>query len=265
MGGVRPLGLGAVMMRDFHDRLTPRTFEIRRAGRLVILAAIAGLGAGGDEPRPSGTRRDDDGSLRGSIHLRIADPANPRRRNLRLDQDGALPLRAHDRFWLEARLNRKAYLYVFWIGSDGRVGPIYPWTSRHWDRPAREEKTDRLDLPPKTEEAWEIPAGDPGLEAVVLLAREQSPLPRDVDLAKLLVGSTAQRRPSLDKAVWIENGREVTLDPDDRTSPSTRTMPSTKTRKSDDPVLRFRRLLQDKVQPLGNYSQAVLFPNQGGE
>jgi hypothetical protein len=33
---------------------------------------------------------------------------------------------------------------------------------------------------------------------------------------------------------------------------------------SGDPVLRFRRLLQDKVQPLDDYSQAVLFPNDGG-
>jgi hypothetical protein len=74
----------------------------------------------------------------------------------------------------------------------------------------------------------------------------------------LLPGLPAQGRPSLDTAVWIENGREVTLDPHDRAAPSP------KTRKSDDPVLRLRRLLRDKVQPLGDYSQAVLFPNQGG-
>ena len=126
------------------------------------------------------------------------------------------------------------------------------------DRPAQEAKTDRLDLPPKADLAWTIPPGDPGLEAVVLLAREASPLPRDVDLARLLAGLPAQPRASLDRAVWIENGREVTLDSNNRAAPST------KTRKSDDPVLRFRRLLQDKVQPLGDYSQAVLFPNQGG-
>ena len=147
-----------------------------------------------------------------------------------------------------------------WIRSDGKVGPIYPWAPGHWDRrPAEEARTDRLDLPPKTGEAWEIPSGDPGLEAVVLLAREASPLPRDVDLARSLAGLPAQPRPSLDHAVWIENGREVTLDAHDRAAPST------KTRKSDDPVLRFRRLLQDKVQPLGDYTQAILFPNEGGQ
>ena len=84
-------------------------------------------------------------------------------------------------------------------------------------------------------------------------------MPRDVDLARRLAGRPAQRRPSLDTAVWIENGREVTLDPQGRAAPSA------KTRKSDDPVLRIRRLLQDKVQPLGDYNQAVLFPNQGSQ
>jgi hypothetical protein len=231
--------------------------EIRRQlpwPMLVAVLVIAGLSGG--QPLAPASGEGEPEPLKGALHLRIDDPANPRRRNLRLDQDGALPLKAHDLFRIEARLNRKAYLYLFWIGSDGKVGPIYPWAPGHWDRrPAREEKTDRLDLPPKNDEAWEIPAGDAGLEAVVLLAREQSPLPREreAELARLLVGSTAQRRPSLDKAVWIENGQEVV----------DRTMPSTKTRKSDDPVLRFRRLLQDKVQPMGDYSQAVMFPNQG--
>jgi hypothetical protein len=198
--------------------------------------------------------------LRGSIHLRIDDPANSRRRGLRLDQPGALPLKARDQFRIEAKLNRPAYLYVFWIGADGKVAPIYPWAAGHWDRrPAQEVKTDRLDLPPRADKAWEIPAGDPGLEVVVLLAREKSPLPRDVDLDKLLTGLPAQSRPSLDTAVWIENGREISLDPQDRAAPSS------KTRKSDDPVLRIRRLLREKVQPLGDYTRAVLFPNQGGQ
>ena len=245
-------------MRDLHGSCDLHASEIRRAGRLVILLAIAALGAGGDGPQRSEPGHGATEPLRGSIHLRIDDPANPRRRNLRLDEAAALPLKAHDRFRIEARLNRPAYLYVVWIGSDGKVGPISPWTSRDWDRPAQESKTDRLDLPPKADLAWTIPPGDPGLEAVVLLAREASPLPRDVDLARLLAGLRAQSRASLDRAVWIENGREVILDSHDRAAPST------KTRKSDDPVLRFRRLLEEKVQPLGDYSQAVLFPNQGG-
>jgi hypothetical protein len=69
------------------------------------------------------------------------------------------------------------------------------------DRPAQEAKTDRLDLPPKTDMACTIPAVATGLEAVVLLALKQSSLPRDVDLAKGLTGPPARRRPSLHDAV----------------------------------------------------------------
>jgi hypothetical protein len=247
-------------MRDLRHLRSLPAAERRRADWFIIVLAIAALAVSGDEPQRSGPRRGAAEPLHGSIHLRIDDPAHPRRRNLRLDQEAALPLKAHDRFRIEARLNRKAYLYVFWLGSDGKVAPIHPWAPGHWERrPAEEARTDRLDLPPKTDRAWQIPAGDPGLEAVVLLAREVSPLPRDVDLVKLLGGPPGRRHASLREAVWIENGREVTLDSNNRSAPSSLT------RKSDDPVLRFRRLLQDKVLPLGDYSQAVLFPNQGGQ
>jgi hypothetical protein len=75
----------------------------------------------------------------------------------------------------------------------------------------------------------------------------------------LLARPPGERRLSLDRAVWIENGRQVILGWNNRTAPST------KTQKSDDPVLRIHRLFQDEVQPLGNYSQAVLFPNQRGQ
>jgi hypothetical protein len=43
-----------------------------------------------------------------------------------------------------------------------------------------------------------------------------------------------------------------------------RGIPSPHTRKSDDLVLRMRAILGSQLQPLGSYSQAVLFPNLGG-
>jgi hypothetical protein len=197
--------------------------------------------------------------LQGSIHLRVDEPANPRRRNLRLDQPGAVPLKAHDQFRIEAKLNRPASLYIFWVGSDGRVGPIYPWTEGDWGLlPTCQEKTDRLDLPRTADGVWEIPPGEPGLETLVLLAREESPLPRDVDLPKRLADTTARSPLTIAGAAWVENGREVSLDPRDRGS-------GLPTRKSDDPVLRIRRLLREKVQPLGDYTRAVIFPNRADE
>jgi hypothetical protein len=200
--------------------------------------------------------------LRGILHLRVGDPTNKDRRNLRLDRPGVLPLKAGDRFWIEVRLNRSAYVYVFWIGSDGKVAPIYPWKPGKWNqRPAEEEKRDRVDLPPKRSDAWEIPAGKPGNEALLMLVREDSPLPRkdEESLTKLLAGSRISHKTLIKNAVWVENGREIMIDRNDRG------VPSKNTRQSDDPVLAIRRLLQEKVRPLGDYYQAIVFPDQGGE
>jgi hypothetical protein len=194
--------------------------------------------------------------------LRIDDPKDPHRRNVRLDQPGVLPIKAGDRFRIEVKLNRAAYLYVLWVGSDGRVAPIYPWRPGHWDaRLAEERKRDRLDLPAKADQAWEIPAGRPGIETLLLLVREEAPLPRkdEETLARLPSGARVPTEVPIKEAVWLENGREITIDLRDRAAPST------KTRKSDDPVLGIRRLLQGKVQPLCDYHQAIVFPNQGGK
>jgi len=75
----------------------------------------------------------------------------------------------------------------------------------------------------------------------------------------------------MSKAIWLEDGQEVVF----KQSPGTflekpgvenliRGIPSPNTRKSDDPVLQIRAILSNKLQPLGSYTQAVLFPNFGG-
>ncbi len=218
----------------------------------VIMAVLILLGTASSAAEP----------LRGVLQLRVGNPDNPGRRNLRLDRPGVLPLKTGDRFWIEVRINRPAYLYLFWVGSDGKVAPLFPWQPGHWEeRPAEEQKRDRLDLPPDANKAWEIPASKPGIETLLLLVREDSPLPREDEekLAKLLAGARVSSETLIKEAVWVENGREVTINSHDRAAPSS------KTRKSDDPVLRIRRLLQEKVQPLGEYHQAIVFPNQGGK
>ena len=81
--------------------------------------------------------------LRAVLHLRVGDPNDASRRNVRLDQPGVLPLKTGDRFWIEARLNRPAYLYLVWVGADGKVAPIFPWQPGHWKtRPTNEQKLD---------------------------------------------------------------------------------------------------------------------------
>jgi Domain of unknown function (DUF4384) len=234
-------------------------FEYRGKRCKLVLAALVIAGGIGSAPAFGQAQPE---PLKGVLHLRVDDPADLRRRNLRLDQPKVLPIKAGDRFRIEARLNRPAYAYLFWVGSDGKVGPIYPWKEGHWNaRPEREPKTNQLDLPPNLDQAWVIPAGSPGVETLLLLVREQSPLPtRDESgLARALADARIAGSVLIKEAVWLENGREITLDSRDRT------MPSSKTRKSDDPVLRIRRLLSEKVQPVGDYWQAVVFPNEGGK
>jgi hypothetical protein len=199
--------------------------------------------------------------LRAVLHLRIDDPNDPHRRNLRLDQPRALPLKAGDRFRIEVRLNRPAYLYLVWIGSDAKVAPIFPWRPNHWDaRPADERKLDRLDLPARADEAWEIPSGEPGIDTLLLLVREESPLPRKDEeiLARLPSGPRGPAGLSIKEAVWLENGREIAIDDRDRAAPRKNT------RKSDDPILSIRSLLQEHVRPRGDFYQAIVFPNEGG-
>jgi Domain of unknown function (DUF4384) len=224
---------------------------------VLLIAAFVG----GQPSTPASGQAEPD-PLKCVLHLRIDDPAKPSRRNLRLDQPKALPLKVGDRFRIEARLNRSAHVYLFWIGSEGKISPIYPWKPGHWDaRPEREEKIARLDLPERADKAWEIPTGSPGIETLLLLVREESPLPRrdEEKLAKLLSDTHASSSVMIKEAVWLENGREIRLDSQDRA------LPSIKSRKSDDPVLQIRRLLSEKVQPLGDYWQAVVFPNEGGK
>jgi hypothetical protein len=230
--------------------------------KLLLAAVLAAAGIGSDRALAPASGQAEPEPLKGVLHLRVDDVADSRRRNLRLDEAGVLPLKAGDRIRIEARLNRPAYLYLFWIGSDGKVGPIYPWTEGKWERrPAQEQKVKRVILPATTDQAWTMPAGSAGIETLVLLAREHSVLAqRDAEkLAKLVSTSPVLTSSLIKEAVRLENGREITLDLHDRSAPST------KPRKSNDPALRIRRLLSDQVQPLGDYCHALIFPCAAGK
>ncbi len=212
--------------------------------------------------------------IKGRINLLVVKSKDGSRRRLRLQDPGAVPVRAWDEVRVEARLDRPAHLYLFWISSDGKVAPLYPWKDHDWSqRPVAERKVTDAELPEIFDDVLEMPVSPPGTETLVLLAREQTPLPRDGEgkLAEVLAGASISSPLDLDKPIWIEDGEEVAFEPsaaagkvrsgDDAL---TRGIPSPKARKSDDPVLRIHALLNEKVKPLGSYTQAVLFPNQGG-
>jgi Protein kinase domain/Domain of unknown function (DUF4384) len=212
--------------------------------------------------------------MKGRIDLLVVKSKDGTRRRLRLEDRGSVPVKADDEFRIEARLNRPAYLYLFWIGSEGKVAPLYPWKDHDWStRPADEQTVTGVELPEIVDRVLTIPHSAPGLETLVLLAREDSPLPREDEsrLAQGLAGSAVPMPPGMREAIWLEDGQEVVFGEARGTTKGghgeedlSRGVPSPTTRKSDDPVLRIRAFLNDKLQPLGSYNQAVLFPNIGG-
>ncbi len=210
----------------------------------------------------------DPAPLHGKITLWVDERGNALRRGLRLYEQGAVPIKPGDEVRVEAGVNRPAYLYLFWIGSDGKVAPLYPWEERDWNqRPAHEAKVESIELPEVIDETVSLPPSAPGLETLVLLAREDSPLPRDADttLERDLAGPQRTELPEGDPrkraAIWLESGREFTFDEQGKQE---RSAPGPKTHQSDDPVLRIRELLRKKLPALGAYHRAVIVPNQGG-
>jgi hypothetical protein len=196
--------------------------------------------------------------LAGWIDLRVWDQANPRRRDRRLNQAGALPLKPGDLARVEAQVNRPAYLYLIQLDTLGRPVPLYPWQPGSWvQRPAQEQPVDHVWLPEDTEGGWPVGAGERGMETLMLLARE-TPLPPDVDLAALLAGLPRPREQNLRAAVWFENGEVVRNVPD-------RGFASFDAERINDPVLRTQELLRHNLRPHFSYTYAVSYAFQGNE
>jgi serine/threonine protein kinase len=204
-----------------------------------------------------------EGDIRGLV-WRPHHPDAPNVRNddpqwLRLEMQEAVPLRRGDRVRFEMRLNHPAFLYVVWIDTEGRSTPLYPWRDTDWQRrPKREEPCDRLSEPRDDAGMTQLEPGPPGVETLLLLAREE-PL-TDAEHATLveLLSKPQVRRPMPDLAiaVWPENG-ERGADRRDRGPPS-----PLKTRESGDPELQIRGLMR-RLREWFPYSRALCFGNLG--
>jgi hypothetical protein len=144
-----------------------------------------------------------------------------RRQRLRLHQRQALPLQPRDWIRIEATVNREAYLYLVWIGSDGVATPLWPWVSPNPERPAdwtdpraQEKPRKHLTLPGDVKPgATGMPLTDEprGIVTLLLLARER-PLTKEdsVDLARILAPQKRNPVGECMLAVWLENGaREI--------------------------------------------------------
>jgi hypothetical protein len=164
---------------------------------------------------------------------------------------------------IQADLNRPAYVYLLMIETTGRVTPVYPWQQGSWgSRPRTDKAISKLRLPEQlTPEGelggFEVAEGQSGMETLVLLARE-TPLPREVDLRRMLAGMPVQRAQSLRSVVWFSNGQV------DATG--LRSFKSFDPKRIDDPVLQTQARL---VRQLGEHfpciravSYALLGQNQ---
>jgi len=195
------------------------------------------------------------GRLDGDVNVRIWSANDDRRQGLSIHEPAALPLKKDDRIRVEARLNRPAYVYLLWIAADGQVTPVYPWHPGEWNRPAKTERTTgHVSLPEEIDVGWPVDGG-PGMETVVLLARDQ-PLPHDLDLRAMLSGLPKQRLQDDHALVWLDQGELST----NRTRAPKYFDPA----QLDDPVLKTQKLISQRLKSYFPLIRAVSFANKGG-
>jgi hypothetical protein len=121
---------------------------------------------------------------------------------------GVLPLRPEDALRIEISVDRPAYLYLVWLGAGGKLTPLYPWTP-DWQRPAVEEARLSLNLPELPDEAGRLKGDATGVEALLLLARNE-PLPETTDFPGLLTAWRDQGNQLPDparSAAWLVDGK----------------------------------------------------------
>jgi hypothetical protein len=176
---------------------------------------------------------------------------------------------------VEAVSNRPAYLYVLYLDARGEASPLFPWRRYDWDNRPAEEKRPRLRLPEDPlKDAAPLEAGPSGVEAVLLLARDE---PLSAAEAGRLRGLFKDKPPAakfdlLRGAVWLGRGerlgpevehdswgREVRFGNDlDRARPN-----YDKSGTVADPVERIRSLLRNNLKEMAEDVRGVCYPFAG--
>jgi serine/threonine protein kinase len=193
-------------------------------------------------------------SLRGTIDVIIWGPKSRNRRGLSLVDAGALPLQAGDQIKVQASLDRPAYAYLVWIGADGTGQPVYPWKPGDWNlRPKEERPIKKLSLPEAIDEGWAIDGG-PGMETLILLARDQ-PLDPSLPIKNFFGSLPAQRLQDARSLVWFDQG--------DVSREQSRAPKFFEPSEIDDPILKTQRILTERLKPYFPLIRAVSFANRG--
>jgi serine/threonine protein kinase len=128
----------------------------------------------------------------------------------------ASPLQTGDKIRLSVALDAPAYLYVLWIGVDGDVTPIYPWTGGKWDRPKNEQPVTSINLPPSANSTWQVRPGPSGTETIMAFLATR-PLPSDYSITHISPSIHPQQNNKASEPLWFEDGKIVSLP-----SPTTR-------------------------------------------
>jgi tRNA A-37 threonylcarbamoyl transferase component Bud32 len=159
-------------------------------GLLVLAASLAWFVWPGREAASSAAPEANpvDGALEGKLLVRVwSEDDKP---GQTVGRDGALPVRNGEFMQIEARLNRPGHIYLLWVGSGGKIKPLYPWNDGlkliHKDpgaAPPRREPRAVVYSPPDRGHGWKM-GGKRGLDTIVLAAR-RTPLPDGVSLGQL--------------------------------------------------------------------------------
>jgi serine/threonine protein kinase len=200
-----------------------------------------------------------DAPLTARVDVRVWKKADPTK-GLTLGSEGALPLRAGDWMRVEAQSNRPAYLYVLYLNARGEASPLFPWRQYDWNQRPAEEKRTRLHLPEDPrKDAAPLEAGPSGIEAVLLLARDEPLSDAEVSRLRGLFQNkppAAQFDPLLG-AVWL--GREERFGDDhERDRPN-----YDKSGAVADPVQRLRILVGNELKGLAEDVRGVCYPFAG--
>jgi serine/threonine protein kinase len=200
--------------------------------------------------------------LTGELAVRIWDPhKNSSRHGLNFDTPGAMPLRYGDQIRVDVRINRPAYLYLFWITPEGDVTPIYPWTpatpwkAEYWNlRPKDERPIDVLSLPTEQGKGWPIDSGQ-GFETILLLARDE-PLPANIAMDAIFAGLPPQQARQAHSFVVLEPG-ELKL-------AAKRSPNFSKLQTIDDSTQQLKQVLEERLKPLHfSLFRAICLSNRG--
>src|SRR5262249_55964885 len=121
---------------------------------------------------------------------------------------GVVPLRPGDWVQFEVTVKpRPAYVYLVRLESQGQAVPLYPWPDGNWADRGQEQAVEHLELPEDVTKAAPLPDGPPGVEAILLLVRDE-PAPADVDWKGLFAGLHAQGDlTEREQLAWLENGK----------------------------------------------------------